>query len=71
MKEKIQEKLNAHVEKILSKDEISNEEYLVLFNALKKIETKEKEKIEAEKAEEASRKYREHMQALIDSYDKE
>jgi hypothetical protein len=30
-----------------------------------------KEKIDAEKAEESNRRYREHMQSLINSYDKE
>jgi hypothetical protein len=64
MKERIQDKLNQHVEEILAKNAISNEECLVLFNVLQKIEKEEKEKIEAEKAEEANRKYREHMQAL-------
>ena len=41
MKEIIKKKMDEHVEKILAKEEISNEEYFLLCSVLQKIEGEE------------------------------
>ena len=44
MKERIREKIQEHIEKILSKDELSFEEYQILSNEAYRLEMEEKNK---------------------------
>jgi hypothetical protein len=71
MKEKIQEKLTSHIEKILAKEEIGNDEYYILLGVLQRIEREEKAKVEFEKSEKTNKKYKEQMQALFEMLNEE
>lgn len=65
MREKIEDKINKHIEQILSKEEITNEDALYLLNVLSKIENDEQRlKFEAE-SKERTRKMFEQMQEMM------
>lgn len=66
MKDKIKAKLDSHIDSILAKDTITNEDYYLLNILYQKIEADEKIAETQAKMEEEKAKSREKMQALVD-----
>lgn len=72
MKEIIKKKMDEHVEKILAKEEISNEEYFLLCSVLQKVEGEEKlAEIKArneEEREKSKQKQKEVYESLMKTF---
>jgi hypothetical protein len=65
MKERIEEKINQHIEGILAKEGITYEDYCILSCFLQKIEIEEKAKLEEEKAKENALKRSEYFRDMM------
>ena len=65
MKERIKNKINEHIEKILQKDDLSLEDYQILSSELYKIELEEKNKELEDANNKRTQALKESLEAMI------